>query len=65
MKTQYLGDSVYAQIDIFGDLVLTTKNGFIETNEIVLKPEMLKCLEGFLVVCREKRAAVKKELETE
>lgn len=33
----YLGDAVYAEIDDYGDLVLTTENGLETTNRIVLE----------------------------
>jgi hypothetical protein len=43
----YIGDSVYAEIDEFGDLVLTTENGSFDdpiTNRIVLEPAVFAML---------------------
>jgi hypothetical protein len=42
MKT-YLGDSVYADTDADGRIVLTTENGYVDDprNKIVLEPEVL------------------------
>lgn len=39
---QYLGDSVYVEIDDFARIVLTTNNGFPDDprNLIVLEPEV-------------------------
>jgi hypothetical protein len=37
----YVGDSVYADIDTAGAVVLTTENGIEATNTIVLEPEVL------------------------
>ena len=34
---RYLGDAVYADVDRFGCLVLTTENGIEVTNRIVLE----------------------------
>jgi hypothetical protein len=38
----YLGDSVYAQVDDLGRIVLTTENGLVTdpSNRIVLEPEV-------------------------
>lgn len=36
----YLGDSVYAEVDGLGDLILTTDNGFGPSNTIYLGPEV-------------------------
>lgn len=44
----YLGDSVYATVDNFHPLVLTTENGFGPTNTIVLEPEVIAALVAFL-----------------
>jgi hypothetical protein len=45
LKT-YLGDSVYADTDDLGRVVLTTENGFPNdpSNKIVLEPEVLSSL---------------------
>jgi hypothetical protein len=42
----YLGDSVYAQINEHGQLVLTTENGVPEdpSNQIVMEPEVYEAL---------------------
>jgi hypothetical protein len=45
---QYIGDGVYAEFDNFGDLVLTTEDGVLVTNRIVLEPETLSTLQQFL-----------------
>ncbi len=46
----YLGDSVYAEIDEFGDLLLTTNNGYPDDprNRIVLESSVLSALYDFL-----------------
>lgn len=46
----YLGDSVYAKIDEFGRLVLTTENGYPDDprNLIVLEPEVFLALENYV-----------------
>ena len=44
MKKVYLGDSVYAETDRFGALVLTTEDGIKATNTIVLEPVVLRAL---------------------
>ncbi len=43
---EYIGDSVYVEIDDFGDVVLTTHNGYDDDprNRIVLEPTVLKSL---------------------
>ena len=40
-KKVYLGDSVYAEIDDLGAVILSTENGFGPTNIIVLEQETL------------------------
>ena len=45
----YIGDSVYADIDEAGQLVLTTENGYGATNTIVLEPEVLHMLIEYCV----------------
>ena len=46
----YLGDSVYAQIDDFGGIILTTENGLPTdpSNEIVLEPEVISALKNYI-----------------
>ena len=43
-KKEYLGDSVYAEINEFGQVVLTTNNGAEDSNTIVLEPEVFSVL---------------------
>lgn len=40
----YLGDSVYAEMDQYGGLVLTTENGYGPSNTIILKPQVQQAL---------------------
>lgn len=44
----YIGDAVYARIDEYGTLVLTTENGIRVTNEIFLEPEVWNELLRFM-----------------
>ena len=44
MYKQYLGDSVYAEYDENGQIILTTENGLDVTNKIYLEPEVLQAL---------------------
>ncbi len=44
----YLGDGVYAAIDRWGSVVLTTEDGMRATNTIVLEPEVIRELLTFL-----------------
>lgn len=46
----YLGDSVYAELDGNGYVVLTTRNGYPDDprNEIFLEGEVLAALQVFL-----------------
>lgn len=37
----YLGDSVYVDFDPSGGVVLTTWNGYGDSNTIILEPEVL------------------------
>lgn len=43
MNKEYIGDSVYVELDDY-QLVLTTENGEGPTNEIFLDPEVFKSL---------------------
>ena len=45
---EYLGDGVYAEVDRFGVLTLTTEDGIRATNTIVLEPQVLSALEAYL-----------------
>lgn len=44
----YLGDGVYLVFD-GEDITLTTDNGMVETNRIVLEPEVLASFLRFLI----------------
>ena len=44
MHKTYLGDSVYAEFDEGGRIVLTTENGGPPSNRIVLEPDVLIAL---------------------
>jgi hypothetical protein len=48
MSKDYLGDSVYAEVDDCGNLVLTTENGLGASNTIVLEPEVIAALERYV-----------------
>lgn len=58
MNKAYLGDAVYAEVDAWGRLMLTTENGIAVTNTIVLEPEVLQALEGYV---RARRQTVAEE----
>lgn len=43
----YLGDSVYAQVDEFKNVIITTENGFgprNASNRIIMDPQVLEML---------------------
>lgn len=44
----YLGDSVYAATTEFGELQLTTDNGFGASNTIILDHAVVRALLGYL-----------------
>jgi len=44
MAKNYIGDSVYADFDQHGQLVLTTENGYGPSNTIYLEPEVYHAL---------------------
>jgi len=48
----YLGDGVYAAVDAYRGLVLTTEDGIEATNTIVLEPEVLEALERYIYARR-------------
>ena len=48
MSKRYLGDGVYAQIEDYGVLILTTEDGVRVTNRIVLEPAVLLSLLKFV-----------------
>jgi len=45
---RYLGDSVYARVDEYGDLVLTTENGLGPSNTIILNADVYEALKLFM-----------------
>ena len=45
---QYLGDSVYAEMNDAHQLVLTTEDGIRTTNRICLEPEVLSALFDYI-----------------
>ena len=47
MIKDYLGDSVYVEFDGC-DYTLTTENGYGPSNSIVLEPQVLAALQGFV-----------------
>ena len=51
---EYLGDGVYTEQDEFENVVLTTENGLLTTNRIVLEPQVLQALLDFLDIVPEK-----------
>ena len=46
-KKEYIGDGVYAELDEFNSIVLTTENGIQTTNSIVLEPAVMQSLLDF------------------
>lgn len=44
----YLGDAVYAEINVYDDLILTTEDGIKATNRIVLEPSVRAALAEYL-----------------
>lgn len=51
----YLGDSVYADMDEFDAMILTTENGMGPSNRIVLEPEVFNALQQWLYRIRQAR----------
>ena len=47
-KKAYLGDAVYADIDNFGRLVLTTEDGIQASNEIIFELNIIESLMNYL-----------------
>lgn len=45
----YLGDSVYAEVNEFSQLVLTTENGFGPSNTVILEPEVWRNLMEYCI----------------
>lgn len=48
MSKQYLGDAVCAEYDQFGDLKLTTEDGYSTTNVIILEPQVIEALLDYI-----------------
>ena len=44
----YLGDGVYAEMDEYGMLRLTTENGIRVSNEIFIEPEVWNAMVGYM-----------------
>jgi hypothetical protein len=58
-QKEYLGDSVYVDVDDFGAIILTTENGLTEpSNEIFLEYEVAKKLVDYI----QKKYLIKKEI---
>lgn len=55
LKT-YLGDGAYAEFDGYS-IILTTENGILVQNTVVLEPEALRALEHFVARIRESAKA--------
>lgn len=47
-KKEYLGDSVYADVNEFGAVVLTTENGYGPSNTVVLETEVFAALVSYI-----------------
>lgn len=54
MTKIYLGDSVYADINNYGQVVLTTENGLPSdpSNEIILESEVYRALIEYVAAAR-------------
>lgn len=48
MKKQYLGDGVYADFNVHGQVVLTTENGIETTNTIIIEMEVWEALRNYV-----------------
>ena len=54
MKTKdYLGDSVYIDVNAIGQIVLTTENGYGPSNTIYMEPEVVAAFERYLARIRQ------------
>jgi hypothetical protein len=58
---EYLGDSVYCELNEYGQFRLTTENGGEPSNEIFLEPEVLESLNRFAAYAKSARARFQKE----
>ena len=61
MNKKYLGDAVYAEVDLWGRLVLTTEDGVEATNTIIVEPEVLARLEHYIAERREEARVTRAE----
>ena len=63
MVKQYLGDSVYADFDQWGALILTTENGLPSdpSNRIILEPSVIANLDAYLAQRRRQIAALRSQ----
>lgn len=61
MNKLYLGDGVYAEVNQFGELVLTTEDGDRVTNRVILEPKVLAAFEDYLKHCREIAAGLQEQ----
>lgn len=48
MNKQYIGDSVYAEFNEAGQLVLTTENGFGPSNTVIVEEFVWQALEQYV-----------------
>ncbi len=49
----YLGDAVYIQLDEINRIVLTTEDGYSANNTIILEPEVISALLGYIEKTKE------------
>jgi hypothetical protein len=47
-QKEYLGDSVYVEINKLGQIVLTTNNGLEDSNTIILEPDIYSALTEYV-----------------
>ncbi len=58
MNKTYIGDGAYVEIQ--GDsIVLTTRDGYSETNRVVLEPEVLRSLLDYLEHLKPKKTVMR------
>ena len=48
MNKEYLGDGLYAELNDYNQLVLTTEDGITTTNKIYLEPEVRDALLSYI-----------------
>ena len=68
MPKDYLGDAVYAEVDLYVggyELTLTTWNGIEDTNTIVLEPSVVDALKRYMARADEVRTEVLERLKEE